>query len=296
MTNPLVVSMSALALLAGAVCHAQEPPVEEVVVSTEGLYGDWKMVLPEWPGIDHPVVGDFCDFKKHGDGVAIVCADDFLQDIPEVTLKDDKLRLRWGGALTHTIYDAVWQGNGTFAGEIIQAQIGIVEQRFKANMVRVSNQPGGDAPPASLAVLNTYFDDLTSGSIHEKYYEGDVVKAMKAAIAKGAYAHAGFSANYFGKIVEQKGNGPALLLDVFKVSNAANAEQWCMVRVDAENLADVRCRAFHTKLAGELGPLTGCRRVGQPHQDSHRRLVCVRRIPLLLLKASSRHLRWIGFE
>ena len=89
-------------------------------MSVSGLYGDWKMVLQDWPGLNKPVTGDFCNFKKRDDGVAIICADDFLQKIPEVALDGHKLRMRWGGALNHTIYDAVRDENGTFDGEIIQ--------------------------------------------------------------------------------------------------------------------------------------------------------------------------------
>ena len=217
-------------------------PTEEVIVSTTGLYGDWKMVLPEWPGLAGPVTGDFCNFKKRGDGVAIVCADDFLQEVPEVTLEGDRLRMRWGGAFTHTIYDAVWEGNRTFDGEIVQASMGLVSHHFKTEMERVSEQPAGDVPQASLTIVNNYFDDLASQSIRDRYYENDVYKSMKKAVAKGAWLHAGFTAKYFGRILEQKAGGEPTFPEVFKVSNARNAEQWCLVRVDGEGLADVRCR------------------------------------------------------
>src|SRR5580658_3326073 len=145
MKKEAILSLCAIALMASTVCRAQEPPaapkpvstttdagekkpdtqgapsgsqapMEEVSVSTAGLYGDWEMVLPEWPGFDKPVIGDFCSFKKRDAGVSIICADDFLQEIPEVAFDGDELNLRWGGALTHTIYDAVWEGNGTYNG------------------------------------------------------------------------------------------------------------------------------------------------------------------------------------
>src|SRR5689334_8511617 len=106
MKNVAIPCLSAMALMVSAVCRAQEPStlpkpgslgaapgqpqVEEVIVSVSGLYGDWKMVLPEWPGFNKPVTGDFCNFKKHGDGVSIGCADDFLQQVPDVTLNGDK--------------------------------------------------------------------------------------------------------------------------------------------------------------------------------------------------------------
>ena len=212
---------------------------EVVVVSRAGLYGDWKMVLPEFPGFDKPVIGDFCNFKKLGEDVSIVCADGFLQEIPEVTFNADNLRLRWGGALNHTIYDAVLKGDGTFDGEIIQAQMGMVSHRFKAKMERVSAQSAKDAPQQNLAVLNNYFDDLASKSIREKYYEDGVYRSMKKAVAKRAYPH-GYTLNYFGKLLEDKGQG-ATYPDVFKVSNGEKTEQWCLVRVDAEGLADIRC-------------------------------------------------------
>ncbi|HXC57376.1 MAG TPA: hypothetical protein VNU97_18900 [Rhizomicrobium sp.] len=271
MKKEAILSLCVMALMAGAVCDAQQPlaepkpvsattddgkkkpdarsapsdvqtPSEEVIVSIAGLYGDWRMELPEWPGSDKPVIGDFCSFKKRDDGVSITCADDFLQEIPEVTLDGDKLRMRWGGAFTHTIYDAIWEGNGTFDGEIVQASMGLVSHRFKAKMERASEPPAKDAPQASLAVLNNYFDDLASRSIREKYYEDDVYKAMKKAAAKRAYPHAGFAMKYFGKILEEKAGHAPTFPDVFKVSNAENAEQWCLVRIDAEGLADVRCR------------------------------------------------------
>jgi hypothetical protein len=215
-------------------------PVEVVIVSAAGLYGDWKMVLPEFPGFDKPVIGDFCNFKKLGEDVSIICADGFLQDVPEVTFNADKMRLRWGGAFNHTVYDAVWKANGTFDGEIIQAQMGMVSHRFKAKMEHVSAQPAKDAPQQSLAVLNNYFDDLASKSIREKYYEDGVYQSMKKAVAKRAYPHVEFTLNYFGKLLEDKGHG-ATYPDVFKVSNGEKTEQWCLVRVDAEGLADVRC-------------------------------------------------------
>lgn len=244
-------SFSAIALVVGAVCYAQEPlaepkpvsgtPTEEVIVSTTGLYGDWKMVLPEWPGSAEPVTGDFCDIRKRDDGISIVCADGFLQDVPEVTLDGDKLRMRWGGAFNHIIFDAVWEGNGIFDGEIVQASMGLVRHRFKAKMERVAEQPATAVPQNSLAVLNNYFDDLAAKSIRGKYYENDVYNAMKKAVATRTYSHAGFAAKYFGKILEEKAGHAPTFPDVFKVSNAANAEQWCLVRVDAEGLADVRC-------------------------------------------------------
>ena len=219
-----------LALMAGAVCFAQESladsapvsavqtPVEQVVVSIAGLYGDWRMVLPEWPGFDKPVTGDFCDFKKRDDGVAIVCADDFLQDVPDVTLDGDKLKMRWGGAFTHTIYDAVRENDGSFDGEIVQASMGLVSHRIKAKMERVPEQPTSDAPQLSLAALNNHFDD-----------------------PKRAAPHA-FSEKYFGRILEQKGDHEPTFPDVFKVRVAGSAEQWCLVRADAGGPADVRCR------------------------------------------------------
>lgn len=264
----LYVSSGLIGLIGGVVCYAQEPPAkptpvssttndgtkkadtqnaasvpapgEEVIVSRTGLYGDWKMVLPEWPGFDKPIIGDFCNFKKLGEDVSVICADGFLQEIPEVTFNADKMRLRWGGAFNHTIYDAVWEGNGTFSGEMIQAQMGLVAHRFKAKMERVSAQPIEDAPQKSLAVLNNYFDDLASKSIREKFYEDSVYRSMKKAVAKRAYPHIGFTVKYFGKILEDKGHG-ATYPDVFKVSNGGKTEQWCLVRVDAEGLADVRC-------------------------------------------------------
>lgn len=264
MKTPAILSV--IGLVVGAACYAQgsyaEPkpvsvpagegekadnqnathpstPVEQVIVSKTGLYGDWKMVLPDFPGFDKPVVGDFCNFKKQGDDVSIVCADGFLQDIPEVTFNGDKLRMRWGGALTHIIYDAVWEGNETFDGEIIQAQMGIVNHRFKAKMERVSDQPANAAPPQRLAVLNNYLDDLASKSIREKYYEDEVYRSMKKAVANRAYPRAGIAVKYFGAILEDRGHG-ATFPDVFKVSNGETG-QWCLVRVDAEGLADVRC-------------------------------------------------------
>jgi hypothetical protein len=246
-----ILSLFAATLALGALCSAQDvwaapsdtqAPMEEVVVSIAGLYGDWRMVLPELPGFAKPVTGDFCNFKKRGDGVSIVCADDFLQDVPDVTLDGDRLRMRWGGALTHTIYDAVRDGNGAFDGEIVQASMGLVSHRFKAKMERVLEPPAADVPQASVAVLNNYFDDLASGSIREKYYEDDVTRTMKKAVAKRAYPHAGFTAKYFGRILEEKAGHEPTFPDVFKVSNAGNEAQWCLVRVDAQGLADVRCR------------------------------------------------------
>lgn len=241
----------AMALALGAACYTHdaraEPPssgqapMEEVVVSIAGLYGDWKMVLPDWPGIAKPVTGDFCNFRKRDDGVSIVCADDFLQEIADVTFEGDKLRMRWGGALTHTIYEAVREGDGTYDGEIVQASMGLVSHRFKAKMERVSELPGADVPQDSLAVLNNYFDDLASRSVREKYYEDDVYRAMKSSIAKRTYSHAGFTLKYFGRILEEKAGHEPTFPDVFKVSNAENTEQWCLVRVDAARLADVRC-------------------------------------------------------
>ena len=219
-----------------------QTPAEEVIVSASGLYGDWRMVLPEWPGSARPVTGDFCNFRKRDDGVAIVCADDFLQQVPDVTFEGEKLRMRWGGAFAHTIYDAVWDRHGTFSGEIVQASMGLVSHRFKANMERVSEQPSEIVPQAGLTVLNNYFDDLASRSIREKYYEDDVYRSMKKAVATRAWPHAGFTAKYFGEILEQKGGHEPTFPDVFKVSTSGRAEQWCLARVDAENLADVRCR------------------------------------------------------
>ncbi|HEX3652930.1 MAG TPA: hypothetical protein VHU18_08920 [Rhizomicrobium sp.] len=238
--------------MAGAVCCAQQlladpstpqTPTEEVIVSVTGLYGDWKMVLPEWPGLAGPVTGDFCNFKKRGDGVSIVCADDFLQQVPDVTLDGSKLRMRWGGALNHTTYDAVWDGNGTFDGEIVQAQMGLVSHRIKAKMERLPEQSAAVAPQDSAAVVNNYFADLASKSMREKYYEDDVYASMKKAMAAPAFSHAGFSPRYFGRILDQKGD-VRTFPDVFKVSNAEGAAQWCLVRVDAKGLADVHCRAI----------------------------------------------------
>jgi hypothetical protein len=222
---------------------ADPPAVEEVIVSAAGLYGDWKMVLPEWPGFDKPVTGDFCTFKKHDEGVAIVCADDFLQEIPEVTFDGDKLRLRWGGAFRHTIYDAVWQGNGSIDGEIVQASMGVLVRRIRAKMERVTDQPAGVAPQESVAVINNYFTDLAAGSVRENYYEEDVFRRMKQTPADRAALGTGLTVKYFGRILEDKGHGPTFP-DVFKVSNAANAAQWCLVRRDAQGLADVRCTAI----------------------------------------------------
>jgi hypothetical protein len=130
---------------------------------------------------------------------------------------------------------------GTFDGEIVQTQMGLVAHRIKANMERVSEQSAKDVPQASADVLNNYFDDLASGSVREKYYEDDVYKAMKMAAVKHATPRAGFSAKYFGTILEQKGD-VRTFPDVFKVSDAGSADQWCLVRVDADRLADVRCR------------------------------------------------------
>ncbi|HXL98379.1 MAG TPA: hypothetical protein VN932_00500 [Rhizomicrobium sp.] len=271
MKREAIHSLSAIALMVGSVCYAQEAlaepktdsaaaaegkekpaakgavsdvqtPIEEVIVSTTGLYGDWKMVLPEWPGLAEPVTGDFCNFKQRGDGVSIICADDFLQEVPEVTLDDNKLSMRWGGAFTHTTYDAVWEGNGTFDGEIVQASMGLTSHRFKAKMERVSEQPAKDVPQDSLTVLNNYFDDLASKSVRERYYEDGVYRSMKKAVAMHAYPHVGFALKYFGKILEEKAGHAPTFPDVFKVSNAESAEQWCLVRVDAEGLADIRCR------------------------------------------------------
>jgi len=72
--------LCAMTLIVSAICRAQEPPagpkpgahgapsqpqMEEVIVSVSGLYGDWKMVLPEWPGFDKPVTDDFLQrFRK----------------------------------------------------------------------------------------------------------------------------------------------------------------------------------------------------------------------------------------
>src|SRR5262249_33714957 len=161
-------------------------------------------------------------------------ADDFLQEIPDVTLDGDKLRMRWGGAFTHTIYDAVREGNGTFDGEIVQASMGLVSHRIKARMERVTEPPAQDVPRDSLAALNAYFDDLASRSVRGKYFEDDVYTAMKKAVATRAYPHAGFSAKYYGRILEQKGGQEPTFPDVFKVSNAQSTEQWCLVRVDAQ--------------------------------------------------------------
>ncbi|HEX3942550.1 MAG TPA: hypothetical protein VHW69_00540 [Rhizomicrobium sp.] len=227
MKKAVIPFLSLLALIVSTVCRAQEasaqpkagfqgaspdqPQIEEVIVSVRGLYGDWKMVLPEWPGFDKPLAGDFCNFKKRDEGVAIICADDFLQEIPEVALDGHKLRMRWGGALNHTIYDAVRDENGTFKGEIIQAQMGIIIHRFKANMERVSG-PAMEAPQESLRALTKYF-------------------------VERADPHARFVVKYYGKILEQKG-GVQSFPDIFKVLNGA--EHWCLVR--AEGPANVRCR------------------------------------------------------
>lgn len=216
--------------------------MEEVIVSTTGLYGDWRMVLPEWPGLAKTVTGDYCNFKKRDDGISIICADDFLQQVPQVTLDGDRLRMRWGGAFTHTLYDAVWEGNGTFDGAIVQASMGLVSHRFRAKMERVTEQPAKNVPQDSLRALNNYFDDLASRSIREKYYKEDVYTAMKKAAAKHGYPHAGFAVKYFGRILEEKAGHAPTFPDVFKVSNAENAERWCLVRIDAQDLADVRCR------------------------------------------------------
>ncbi|HEX3808391.1 MAG TPA: hypothetical protein VHW02_01730 [Rhizomicrobium sp.] len=222
MRKAATLSLCATALIASAVCHAQAPPtsantpppLEEVTVSVGGLYGDWRMVLPEWPGIDKPVTGDFCDFKKRDDGVSISCADGFLDAVPQVTLDgDNHLRMRWGGPLNHTIYDATWM-DGAYEGEIVQAQMGLVAHRIKANMERVPQQQATDAPQSSLTALNDY-------------------------LAKRS-AQAGFNAKYFGKILEQKGD-VRTFPDVFKVSDATGAEQWCLVLADVTP-ADIRCR------------------------------------------------------
>jgi hypothetical protein len=119
--------------------------------------------------------------------------------------------------------------------------MGLVSHRFKARMERVQEPMTTGVPQASLTVLNNYFDDLASKSVREKYYEDGVSKSMKKAVAGHAYSHAGFTAKYFGKILEQKAGHEASFPDVFKVSNAENAERWCLVRIDAEGLADVRC-------------------------------------------------------
>lgn len=78
-------------------------------------------------------------------------------------------------------------------------------------MERVS-APTMEAPQDSLRVLTNYF-------------------------AKRADPNAGFTAKYYGKILEQKGE-VRTFPDVFNVSN--DAEHWCLVR--AEGPADVRCR------------------------------------------------------
>jgi hypothetical protein len=65
---------------------------------------------------------------------------------------------------------------------------------------------------------------------------------MKKAATKRPYPHAGFTEKYFGKILEEKAGREPTFPDVFKISNAANETQWCLVRVDAQGLADVRCR------------------------------------------------------
>lgn len=224
-----------------AAATAVQPAREEVIVSTAGLYGDWRMVLPEWPGSATPVTGDYCRFKKRGNGVSIICADDFLQEVPEVALDDNKLRMRWGGAFKHTIYDAVWEGNGTFDGELTQASMGLITHRFRAKMERVLDAPAKDAPKDSVTVLKTYFDDLASRSIHENFYENDVYRSMKKTANESAWPRAGFATKYFGRILEDKGRG-ATFPDVFKVSSAEGNERWCLVRIDAAGLADVRCR------------------------------------------------------
>lgn len=218
--------LSAIALVVGAVCCAQEPlaqpapapaaaAMEEVVVSVAGLYGDWKMVLPEWPGAGKPVTGDFCNFKKRDDGVSISCADDFLREIPEVTFEGDKLHMRWGGAFDHTIYDAVWSEGG-FDGELVQASMGLEKNRIRARMERVET-PATDVPRDALAALNNYFG------------------------AKGQ--RAGLTVSYYGKILHQKGDVHTFP-DVFKVSNAQNAAQWCLVGADEKDAAGVRCHAI----------------------------------------------------
>jgi hypothetical protein len=218
-----------------------QPPAEQIIVSAAGLYGDWKMVLPEWPGFDKPVTGDFCTFKKHDAGLSTICADDFLQKIPEATFDGDKLRLRWGGSFNYTIYDAVWEGNGSFDGEISQASMGMVIRRIKAKMERISDPPIADAPQDTLVILTHYFQDLSAKSPRENYYEDDVYKRMKESEAKPAPQPGTPAIQYFGRILEDKGHG-AIFPDVFKASYAGNAPQWCLVRLDARGLADVRCR------------------------------------------------------
>lgn len=168
--------------------------------------------------MDKPVDGDFCSFKKHDDGIAISCADDFLQEIPEVTLDGDKLRMRWGGAFTHTVYDAVREPDGSFDGEIVQASMGMVSHRIKATMERVPEEPAADAPPLSLAALANHFDDPKRATPHT------------------------LSETYFGRILEQKGDHEPTFPDVFKVSITESAEQWCLVRADGAGPPDVRCR------------------------------------------------------
>jgi hypothetical protein len=267
-----ILSLSGMALMVGVACYAQVPPeepklvsaaIEEgdskldtqstesnsttsdaVVVQGTGLYGDWKMVLSNWQGSDKPVIGDFCNFKKRDQGVSVICADGFLQATPVVTLNEDKLRLRWGGPLTNTIYEAVLVRNGFFDGEIIQVSWGMVNNRFKTKMERVFNQPAKDVPKDSLTVLNNYFDDLASKSIREKYYVDSLYKSMKKAVVTPAYADEKFTVKYFGQLLHQTAGRPPTFPDVFKVANAENAEKWCLVRVDAEGLADVRCRAI----------------------------------------------------
>ena len=215
--------------------------LEKVTVVSARLYGDWKMVLPKWPGFDTPVIGDFCNFKKHDQTVSIICADGFLQVTPTVTFDENKLTLRWGGSFTNTTYKAVWEETGDFDGEITQASLGIVNRRFKARMERVAAQPVAAASTSSLKVLNNYFDDLAQKSIREKYYEEGVYNAMKKAVANRAYSKPAFTAKYFGQLLHQDGRNAASFPDVFKVSNAENAEQWCLVRINAEGLAVVRC-------------------------------------------------------
>ena len=83
--------------------------------------------------------------------------------------------------------------------------MGLVIHRFKAQMERVPQQPSSDVPQSSLVALNDY-------------------------LTKRGGAHAGSAAKYFGRILEQKGDHEPAFPDVFKVSNAANAQQWCLVR------------------------------------------------------------------
>src|SRR5262249_39408808 len=101
-------------------------------------------------------------------------------------------------------------------GEIVQAQMGLVAHRIKAQMERVL-EPSNDAPQTTLAALSTY-------------------------LAKRGGAEAGSTAKYYGRILEQKGDHEPTFPDVFKVSDAAGAGNGGVVGADREGRADLGCR------------------------------------------------------